>query len=1081
MSWDLEELAAQTGFGEHRRPASQPAEASASASRPQIVQNPFIVTSAERGATRPNQRPQPYVNADLVRPVFAARLSAVASGSPCIRAHGHAELDEPLDLATTGRGASAPASVALGAHSNDGSQPDDEPAQVTTEPSATSHSRSDSAIRVSENPRPLDNIILGTSAPISTSTFSGTSTIGGAQHESQTFDCESQYSVDPASYQTPLWNHDPTNLQSQYNDHGGVYVQDEYPAPRQYTAPENSYHDHYEGGWMGGPADNDGYYSPYPPNFKFGQYGNWEYRRGHRGNETYGVHGPKSRGRNHSKNKKGLWDRKPNLGHRGNPHNWENTGFGWNTPDNHSRHFFHEAAEHQVPELNFHIFQPFNYPPISQPPPHIPEPHFMGSGFEAGYMPPNTAQQGFGNPDLHPPYMAEEVSMMNYGFPFLPPQIPPPAGHNAHDPIPRPQTQIRYLSPFPQPPITSGGPYGQPQPASPQPGYYPHNNASPSPIPQLISATSVPHETMSLEMVTHDSVMPFENGALKHQPSSYGVATIRNIPYAVTKQEIVHFIGRDSNMITPDIGCAIHIIMERSTSKTMDCYVEFKTQADAEAAVSKVNRNICEHGRIPRLGSRHVDFETSSQDKLMKDLFPRAKQIIWNNGVPYLGPSDDPYSTGFQGFFTHEEIFLLIRHAEHPQRSPFSMKCLWRAYECTISTLKKFPWFATTMYTIEDRNQLFAVTLRHLTALHAKIEKGKVVGLDRKLLHEVLDAGLKCPGFNERQKFALVMASNVPSEARRLSIIARYWPFDTLSMKPGTSDGTMMHYAYLICKGLSVKDISTQTLPNSYRPQYQGESPFGRIWLEWGFNNTHHKFQTAVDYEMQVARSLVVEGYTANALMASNAISSQPQPLGQQEQAQIQAQEQGQIQLASAVNTGNGHLAPPAPTHFQNFGGNLSSAVTGPSFFPQSGAGGGNGQLPTQMATISPSPVPMWPQSIAGINPAGNFNMPMPQVPQQHQQFPVPMATGPTATPSNASPNRGNRGGTFIVSSSQPQPQNQHQSQGHGQNHGQSQGQQSHGRHSQNSNRSRFHYRHRKNDNSNNNTGHSSHSQQKRH
>lgn len=95
--------------------------------------------------------------------------------------------------------------------------------------------------------------------------------------------------------------------------------------------------------------------------------------------------------------------------------------------------------------------------------------------------------------------------------------------------------------------------------------------------------------------------------------------------------------------------------------------MEFMTQGDAEAAVTRINRTY-ENGRIPRLGSRHVDVEVSSQDELLKDLFPRAKQIVWKNGVPHLGPNDDPYSTGFQGFFTHEEIFLLIRHAENPQR-----------------------------------------------------------------------------------------------------------------------------------------------------------------------------------------------------------------------------------------------------------------------------------------------------------------------------------------------------------------------------------------------------------------------------
>lgn len=96
------------------------------------------------------------------------------------------------------------------------------------------------------------------------------------------------------------------------------------------------------------------------------------------------------------------------------------------------------------------------------------------------------------------------------------------------------------------------------------------------------------------------------------------------------------------------------------------------------------------------------------------------------------------------------------------------------------------------MYTVEDRNQLFTVTLRHITALLPKIEKSKVVGLDRKLLAELLEAGLKCPGFNERQKFALVMASKVSTEHHRLSATARYWPFDTLSMKANSSDATMM-------------------------------------------------------------------------------------------------------------------------------------------------------------------------------------------------------------------------------------------------------------------------------------------------
>lgn len=107
--------------------------------------------------------------------------------------------------------------------------------------------------------------------------------------------------------------------------------------------------------------------------------------------------------------------------------------------------------------------------------------------------------------------------------------------------------------------------------------------------------------------------------------------------------------------------------MERSTGKTMDCYVEFLTPTDAQETVTRINQ-VYESGRPPRLGCRPVEVELSSQDALLKELFPRAKCISWVNGMPHVIPNTDPYSTGFQGFFTSEEIVGLIRHAETPQR-----------------------------------------------------------------------------------------------------------------------------------------------------------------------------------------------------------------------------------------------------------------------------------------------------------------------------------------------------------------------------------------------------------------------------
>jgi hypothetical protein len=107
--------------------------------------------------------------------------------------------------------------------------------------------------------------------------------------------------------------------------------------------------------------------------------------------------------------------------------------------------------------------------------------------------------------------------------------------------------------------------------------------------------------------------------------------------------------------------------MERSTAKTMDCYAEFQTPNDAKDIVIRINR-IYETGRAPRLGNRHVEVGLSDQNELLRDLFPRAKCVAWRGGMPYVTTNNDPYCSGFSGFFTSEEIILAIRHAEIPHR-----------------------------------------------------------------------------------------------------------------------------------------------------------------------------------------------------------------------------------------------------------------------------------------------------------------------------------------------------------------------------------------------------------------------------
>ena len=143
---------------------------------------------------------------------------------------------------------------------------------------------------------------------------------------------------------------------------------------------------------------------------------------------------------------------------------------------------------------------------------------------------------------------------------------------------------------------------------------------------------------------------------------------ILQIPYDVTRKEIVHFLGRSTDIIEDhSFGCAVHIIMERPTSKTMDCFVEFRT---CNAVHDQIRRheNLVQSGRHPKLGSRHVQVEGSDQNALLAEIFPRAKSIVWEGGAPVVITNDDPYSTGFKGFFTKEEMVGLVRHAECPQR-----------------------------------------------------------------------------------------------------------------------------------------------------------------------------------------------------------------------------------------------------------------------------------------------------------------------------------------------------------------------------------------------------------------------------
>ncbi|ESZ91616.1 hypothetical protein SBOR_8015 [Sclerotinia borealis F-4128] len=283
------------------------------------------------------------------------------------------------------------------------------------------------------------------------------------------------------------------------------------------------------------------------------------------------------------------------------------------------------------------------------------------------------------------------------------------------------------------------------------------------------NGTSVPTADEALDM----RFLPFEEYCRQAKPVQWGVMRIKNIPYGVTRQEILAFLGRNARIAAADDHEPIHIIMERVTSKTLDAYVEFISFSEAANAVQRFDTNRI-GGRGGRLGQRHVEVELSSQEELMKQLFPKAKNVKWHGSKPEIIARDenDRYNSGFQGFVSREELVMLVKHVESPQRSPFSKDCPQRPFECLVSTLIKFPWAMVDHVTCLDRELLYKATIQLLALLVERVDNNDdPLNLNAQLLKRVWRTALKCEGFSPCMKDNIVFKMNIdPQIALELGV-----------------------------------------------------------------------------------------------------------------------------------------------------------------------------------------------------------------------------------------------------------------------------------------------------------------------
>ncbi|KAM4061229.1 RNA recognition, RNP-1 [Hirsutella rhossiliensis] len=357
---------------------------------------------------------------------------------------------------------------------------------------------------------------------------------------------------------------------------------------------------------------------------------------------------------------------------------------------------------------------------------------------------------------------------------------------------------------------------------------------------ELMRLTNTPTGLPLLATAMAPNNFPFIEAPRMANSFNHGVVKLKNIPFSTRRSEVIAFLGRNSKILN-DSDEPVHIIMERVTSKTMDAYVEFVSLEEAMKAVEKHRHNL-QNGRVTRLGDRPVEVELSSQASLMKDLFPLARGLIWDGVTPQFKPYNHQFAwENFRGFISEEEMVMLIKHVEVPHRSPYSKDCPQRPYECLISTLKKFPWYATDCVTISQRHAVYIGTERLLSVLSDKVSRGvDPVNLGAQLQTRMVNAALACPGFTPLMKDNISWLLNISEADQRFfgqPLHAHLWRHQySLAPKPGIPLDVIEWYVSVIREQTSrdMLGLSHSSRTDLQEKGQQTDMHWGYFWAELG-------------------------------------------------------------------------------------------------------------------------------------------------------------------------------------------------------------------------------------------------------
>ncbi|QIW94550.1 hypothetical protein AMS68_000068 [Peltaster fructicola] len=369
--------------------------------------------------------------------------------------------------------------------------------------------------------------------------------------------------------------------------------------------------------------------------------------------------------------------------------------------------------------------------------------------------------------------------------------------------------------------------------------------------------------------------MPFITPLGGHVVPDYGVIHIVEPPFHVTKAEILNLLGKSAQIKSQPIGTsyfAVHIMMDRNTGKTQDAFVEVSCHEEAATIAAHFSRREAE-GRRLTLGNKPAQVKQSSNEEMMKAIFPFAKFVSWHGANPVVNYTPTQYYPGvvaarFDGFIGHDEAALMIKWLTEPGRSPFIARGPNRLYENVITLLHKYPVYASNLVSLKDRKRVYDIAFTAIKSLSTILREDNDVPLqarlDTRLLQELVIASLTFPLFTDAQKAEMVRELRIDGRFDGLVFNhgmqvalggthehASRMPFCVLVRQPGIPDNFFKYYCNLIREqsnktlaGLTYGEVQALV---AARQNEHADEPFLAFRIDYGVSAEELGYMTLSD------------------------------------------------------------------------------------------------------------------------------------------------------------------------------------------------------------------------------------------